>query len=287
MQDNALAKNVNSFPAAFYDLSDSGINFDKFASFKVELTTVDGTHYGVHFDNVAAINAMRVDILEEAGYTIDDFTNITWEEFIEKGEKVREETGKPLISAIAGESDLLMLMMQSTGNWFFDQNGIVAGTMNGAWIIGSIVQKAEQAGDWRVTNLLRFADIEGATHYSNQGGSSWMVMANSEIAADFLNQTFARSNELYETILPSSGALATYLPAGDGEVYNKPHPFFGGQKIYTGITDYAANVPEVDYGIYNYEARDVVSTAITQIMSGSEIDKALDEAQSTFEFQMW
>jgi len=332
MQDNALAKNVNSFPGAFYDLSDSGINFDNFASFKVELTKVDGRNYGVPFDNGAAINAMRIDILKEAGYTIDDFTNISWDEFIKRGADVREKTGKPLLSAIAGESDLLMLMMQSTGNWFFDQNGdpyiadnkalkevirvyqellekeilvqvndwnqyistfqsgTVAGTMNGAWIIGSIVQKKEQAGDWKVTNLPSFADVEGATHYSNQGGSSWMVMASSknpEIAADFLNKTFAGSKELYETILPSSGALATYLPAGDSEVYNEPHPFFGGQKIYTEITDYAAKVPEVNYGIYNYEARDAVSTAITQIMSGQDIQSALDEAQSTLEFQMW
>ncbi|RCW61077.1 MULTISPECIES: ABC transporter substrate-binding protein [Halanaerobium] len=332
MQDNALIKNVSSFPDAFYDLSDSGINFDKFADFKVELTTVDGRNYGVPFDNGAAINAMRVDVLEEAGYTIDDFTDITWKEFIEKGSKVREKTGKPLLSAIAGESDLLMVMLQSTGNWLFDSNGepyitenealkevirvyqellkkkilvevndwdqyissfqsgTVAGTMNGAWIIGSIVPVEEQAGDWRITNIPRFGSIEGATNYSSQGGSSWMVMASSknpELAADFLNQTFAGSKELYETILPSSGALATYLPAGDSEVYNEPHPYFGGQKIYSDITDFASRVPRVKYGIYNYEARDAVSTAITQIMQGQNIMDALNEAQSTVEFQMW
>jgi len=332
MQDNALIKNVSSFPDAFYDLSDSGINFDKFADFKVELTTVDGRNYGVPFDNGAAINAMRVDVLEEAGYSIDDFTDITWKEFIEKGSKVREKTGKPLLSAIAGESDLLMVMLQSTGNWLFDSNGepyitenealkevirvyqellkkkilvevndwdqyissfqsgTVAGTMNGAWIIGSIVPVEEQAGDWRITNIPRFGSIEGATNYSSQGGSSWMVMASSknpELAADFLNQTFAGSKELYETILPSSGALATYLPAGDSEVYNEPHPYFGGQKIYSDITDFASRVPRVKYGIYNYEARDAVSTAITQIMQGQNIMDALNEAQSTVEFQMW
>jgi lactose/L-arabinose transport system substrate-binding protein len=332
MQDNALIKNVSSFPNAFYDLSDSNIDFDKFADFKVELTTVDGRNYGVPFDNGAAINAMRVDVLEEAGYTIEDFTDITWEEFIEKGSDVREKTGKPLLSALAGESDLLMVMLQSTGNWLFDdsgepyitenealkevirvyqellekkilvqvndwdqyissfQSGTVAGTMNGAWIIGSIVPVEEQAGDWRITNIPRFGSIEGATNYSSQGGSSWMVMASSEnpeVAADFLNHTFAGSKKLYETILPSSGALATYLPAGDSEVYNEPHPYFDGQKIYSDITDFASEVPRVKYGIYNYEARDAVSTAITQIMQGQDMMDALEEAQSTVEFQMW
>ncbi|MFW5988195.1 MAG: extracellular solute-binding protein [bacterium] len=332
MQDNALAKNVNSFPNAFYDLSNSDIDFSKFASFKVELTTVDGKNYGVPFDNGAAINAMRIDVLEEAGYSLDDFTNITWEEFIERGTEVREKTGKALLSAIAGESDLLMVMMQSTGNWFFDangdpdiadnealkevinvyqelldkkilvevndwdqyissfQSGTVAGTINGAWIIGSIVPVEEQSGNWRITNLPKFSDVEGATNYSNQGGSSWMVLSSSEhpeIAADFLKHTFAGSKELYETILPSSGALATYLPAGESEVYNEPHPFFGDQAIYAEITEYADQVPEVKYGIYNYEARDAISTAITEIMSGADINSALDEAQSTVEFQMW
>lgn len=332
IQDNALIKNVSSFPDAFYDLSDSNIDFDKFADFKIELTTVDGKNYGVPFDNGAAINAMRVDVLEEAGYTIEDFTDITWEEFIEKGSDVRETTGKPLLSAIAGESDLLMVMLQSTGNWLFDENGepyitendalkevirvyqqlldkkllvevndwdqyissfqsgTVAGTMNGAWIIGSIVPVEEQAGDWRVTNIPRFSNVDGATNYSSQGGSSWMVMASSknpEIASDFLNHTFAGSKELYETILPSSGALATYLPAGDSDVYNEPHPYFGGQKIYSEITDFASEVPRVQYGVYNYEARDAVSTAITQIVNGTDINRALEEAQSTVEFQMW
>lgn len=331
MQDNALAKNVNSFPEAFYDLSDTKINFDQFASFKIELTTVDGKNYGVPFDNGASINAMRVDVLKEAGYTIDDFTDITWEEFIEKGVKVKEKTGKPLLSAVAGQSELLMGMMQSTGDWFFDdngdpdivenealkevirvyqelldkeilvevndfdqytssfQNGTVAGIISGAWIIGSVVQAEEQAGSWRITNLPRFDNLEGATHYSSQGGSSWMVMASSEhpeIAVDFLDHTFAGSKELYDKILPSSGAIATYLPASDGEVYNEPHPFFGGQKIYVDIMEHADQVPDVNYGIYNYEARDAIGTAITQIMSGQDIESALDEAQSTLEFQM-
>jgi lactose/L-arabinose transport system substrate-binding protein len=105
MQDNALIKNVSTFPDAFYDLTNSAIDFSKFADYKIALTTHNGKNYGVPFDNGAAINAMRVDVLEEAGYTIDDFTDITWQEFIEKGADVRKKTGKPLLSVIAGQPD--------------------------------------------------------------------------------------------------------------------------------------------------------------------------------------
>jgi lactose/L-arabinose transport system substrate-binding protein len=116
-----------------------------------------------------------------------------------------------------------------------------------------------------------------------------MVLAsskNSDVAIDFLAHTFAGSVELYETILPSSGALATYLPAGDSDVYNQPHDFFGGQAIYADITDYAAKVPQVKYGVYNYEAREAVGTAITRILSGTDMDTALQEAEEAVKFLM-
>lgn len=332
MQDNALMKNVINFPDTFVDITNSGIDFSSFADFKVALTMVDGKNYAVPFDNGAAINAVRADILKEAGYTLDDLTDITWSEYIAIGKDVLAKTDKPLASAVAGEPDFLMLMLQSAGSWMFDDHGevyitendvlkevievyvelvksgvvvevndwdqyissfnrgTVAGTINGCWIIGSITPQTEQKGVWRITNVPRLDKAAGAVNYSNQGGSSWMVLANSEnqeIAVDFLKHTFAGSVELYETILPSSGALATYLPAGDSDVYNEPHEFFGGQAIYADITDFAAKVPQVNYGVYNYEARDAIGTAITQIISGTDIDTALREAEETVKFLMW
>jgi lactose/L-arabinose transport system substrate-binding protein len=132
-------------------------------------------------------------------------------------------------------------------------------------------------------------DIEGGTNYSNNGGSSWAVSASSknyELANDFLASTFGGSVKFYETILPSSGALATYLPAGDSTVYGQPSEFFGGQKIFADITAYAAKVPSNATGVYYYEARDAVATAITQVLGGADIDAALAEADATVTFQM-
>lgn len=331
MQDNALTKNVINYPGTFVDLTDSEIDFSKFADFKVALTKVNDRNYAVPFDNGTAINALRADVLQEAGYTVEDFTDITWAEFIKMGRDVLAKSGKPLLSSVAESPDLLMIMLQSAGAWLFDENGevyiaendvlrevidvyielvksgvlvqvndweqyissfttgTVAGTINGCWIIGSITTQTEHKGLWRITNIPRLQKAANATNYSNQGGSSWMVLAaskNADVAIDFLTHTFAGSVELYETILPSSGALATYLPAGDSHVYNEPHEFFGGQAIYADITDYAAKVPQVKYAVYNYEAREAVGTAITRILSGTDIDSALREAEEAVEFLM-
>ncbi len=331
MQDNALIKNVTNFPGTFVDMTDA-IDFSQFADYKVALSTVDGGNYAVPFDNGAAISALRTDVLAEAGYTIEDLTDVTWSEYIEIGKDVLDKTGKPLGSAIAGSPDLLMVMLQSAGVWMFDHNGepfiadnevlkeivgvyvelvnsgvlievndwdqyissfnrgTVAGTINGCWIVGSIIPQTEQKGDWGITNIPRLDKAQNASNYSNQGGSSWMVLSSSEhpdVAVDFLAETFAGSVELYETILPSSGALATYLPAGDSDVYSEPHDFFDGQTIYSDITEFASNVPQVNYGVYNYEARDAVGTAITKIINGADIDTALREAEETVKFLMW
>ena len=125
MQDNAFQKNVMAYPEAFTDLSSSGIDFSQFASGKTAYSVVDGTNYGVPFDNGAVIGCYRTDILAEAGYTVDDFTDITWDQYIEQGKVVLEKTGKPLISMQAGECDLIMMMLQSAGASLFNEDGTV------------------------------------------------------------------------------------------------------------------------------------------------------------------
>ena len=168
-------------------------------------------------------------------------------------------------------------------------NGTVAGTMNGCWILASIQTAKDQTGKWAVTNLPKLVKTEGATNYSNNGGSSWAVSANCKdttLAYDFLAKTFAGSVGFYETILPSSGALATYLPAGASDVYAQPQEFFGGDAIYAKITEFAGKIPSNYTGVYYYEARDAVGTAMTAIVGGADPATALADAQSTVEFAM-
>ena len=308
MQDNAFQKNQMSYPEAFVDISDSKIDFSQFAEGKLGYSTVDGKNYGVPFDNGAVIACYRTDVLEQAGYTVDDFTDITWSQFIEKGKDVLAKTGKPLLSMQAGESDLIVMMLQSAGSSLFDAEGnanivnndvlkevmqvyadlvksgvmievndwdqyvgsitnsTVGGTINGCWIMASIQTAADQSGKWAITNMPKLDQAATATTYSSNGGSSWAITSNCknvELAEDFLASTFAGSVEFYETILPSSGALATYLPAAESKIYGEPQEFFGGEAVYAMITEFASKVPSNNTGVYYYEARDAVATAIT------------------------
>lgn len=122
-QNNAFQKNVINYPDVFSDLSDSGIDFSEFPAAVADYSTVDGANYGVPFDSGTAITALRSDVLEEAGYTIDDFTGIAWSEFITKGKDVLAKTGKPLLSGQAGSADTIMMMLQSAGASLFDADG--------------------------------------------------------------------------------------------------------------------------------------------------------------------
>lgn len=330
MQNNAFQKNVINYPDIFADFSDSDIDFSEFPESVVGYSTVDGTSYGVPFDNGTAITAVRTDVLEQAGYTVDDFTDITWSEFLTIGEDVLAKTGMPLLTGQAGSSDLIMMMLQSAGASLFDEEGnptitdndallaaidmygqlVEAGVMvevnswdeyintivnsstaavvNGVWIVGSIQTAEDQAGMWAVTNVPALDDVDGATNYTANGGSSWAISADGDtaLAQDFLAATFAGSTELYDTILPSSGALANWLPAGESDVYSEPQDFFGGQPIFSDVVTFAAEVPSNNTGAYYYEGRDAVSIAITNILNGTDPDTALQEAQETVEFAM-
>lgn len=330
-QDNAFQKYVMSYPDLFTDLSGKAIDFTKFAPAKTAYSVVDSKNYGVPFDNGAVIACYRTDVLTEAGYTVADFTDISWTKYLELGKDILAKTGKPLLSCQAGNSDVIMMMLQSCGASLFDasgnpaitgndklkavlkvynemitsgvlvlvndwdqyigtlNSGTCAGTINGCWIMGSIQSAADQSGKWAITNMPKLDGIDGATNYSNNGGSSWAVTSNCknvDLAADFFAKTFGGSVELYETILPSSGALATYLPAADSDVYSKPSEFFGGDTVFAKITDFAGKVPSNNTGIYYYEARDAVATAATNIIAGAEMDAELATAQSTVEFAM-
>lgn len=331
MQDFAYEKYVTTYPDLYQDLTDSGIDFSQFAASKLAMSTIDGKNYGVPFDNGAEIAAYRTDILEQAGYTIDDLTDIDWNRFIEIGEDVYAKTGYSLDSVLASSSDLIYQMLQSAGfsTWNDDgtpniagnehikqcieiyqemvsknvlavsnswdeyvatfTSGKAAGVINGCWILASVQTAEDQSGNWALTNMPSLPGVESATNYSNQGGSTWAITTNcknTDLAVDFLKETFAGSTQLYDTILPSSGALSTWLPAAESDVYSEPQEFFGGQAIYALISDFASKTPAVDLGVYYTEANTALATAVANVRGGSDIDAELETAQKTVEFNM-
>lgn len=331
MQDNSFQKYVQNYPDIFTDLTDSGIDFSQFAEAKAAYSTVDGRHMGIPFDNGAAINCMRTDILEQAGFTLDDFTDITWSDYMEKAKVIKEKTGLPILTVQAGAPDIIMMMMQSCGASLFNKdgsvniegndilkqcmeiyssmvkdgtilevtdgdqyiaslnNGSVASTINGCWIMASVIAQENQSGNWGITNLPRLDGVADATNYSNNGGSSWVITSNcknKDKVFDFFKNTFAGSTEFYDDII-SKGALATWAPAGKSEAYAEKSEFFGGQEIYSMIVDFATKTPSNYTGPFYYDARDAVGIALSNVaQQGADPESEMKEAQSAVKFNM-
>jgi len=122
IEDYNAQKYLQAYPGAFADLTKK-INRKEFASYKNELMTLKGKIYGVPFDSGVSALFYRTDILAEAGYKPADLNNITWDQFIEIGKKVKEKTGKAMMAFDTADGGLMRIMMQSAGQWYFDQNG--------------------------------------------------------------------------------------------------------------------------------------------------------------------
>ena len=168
-------------------------------------------------------------------------------------------------------------------------SGTAASALNGCWIMASLKLAEDQSGKWAMTNMPRLDKAPNAANYSNNGGSSWAISANCknvDLAVDFLNSTFAGSNEFYDQIIVN-GALATWAPAGESEAYNEPSDFFSGDTVYAKIVDFATKTPSNVTGPFYYDARDAVGAALSQItQQGVDVDSALQTAQETLEFSM-
>jgi len=311
-EDPNIQKNLISYPGAFYDLTDK-IDFSQFASYKVKTLTMDGRVYGVPFDMGTEGMFYRTDYLEQAGYTAEDLKDITWSQFIEIGKKVKEKTGKAMLTLDPNSVNIIRDMMWSSGRWYFDENGNiniannpaiiegakiykqimdagivklttgwgemvaalnngdVASITTGCWIMPSIMAEPSQSGKWAVTHMPRL-EIEGGTNYGNRGGSSWLVLKdspNADLAADFLKETFGSDVDFYQTILRDVGAIATYLPAASGEEYGKEHEFFGGQKVFADLSEWASHVPSINMGIYSDEADTCLVSGMHEIINNN------------------
>ncbi|NBJ92700.1 ABC transporter substrate-binding protein [Parablautia muri] len=185
MQDNSFQKYATNYPDIFTDLTSSGIDFSQFSSAKVAYSTLDGKNYGIPFDNGAVINCMRTDYLEEAGFTIDDFTDITWSDYMEKAKVVLEKTGQPILTSQAGSPDLIMMMLQSCGSSLFNEDGSVniAGNEELKQMMDIYVQMVADGTLVEVTDWDQYiASLNNGTAVSALNGC-W-IMASITVAED-------------------------------------------------------------------------------------------------------
>jgi lactose/L-arabinose transport system substrate-binding protein len=165
-------------------------------------------------------------------------------------------------------------------------SGDVAAVVTGVWITGTVKAQADQSGKWGVAPIPALS-IEGATHASNLGGSSWYVLANSpekDDAIDFLDAEYAKDIDFYQKILTERGAVGSLMAARSGAAYAVADPFFGGEMVWQNFADWLAKVPAVNYGIFTNEVDAAVTAQVPAIAKGAPIDdvlKAIDQQVKT------
>lgn len=327
-QDHYIQRYVADYPDAWQDVNDADINWDDFGAEKLSYSTIDGVHYGVPVDNGTAVFAYRIDCLEEAGYTLDDVTGCTWDEFIEIGKAVYDKTGKYLLCMDGDGNDLIYMMLQAEGasqfkdgepyivenetlvavvnvieemlannvlylanSWsdYTDQaiqGDMVAGVMNGNWIIPTIEKVEANSGKWEITTL---PTLNGGEGYAANGGSSLYITGNCEnveLAKDFLAHTFGSSTETYDNALLNGGVISCYAPAGESDVYNQGVAFFNDQPIYSTIVEMGTHVTPVEQNDFHYTARTYLAAAIINIQNGADTMSALQDAEDQLRFEM-
>ncbi|MBS1165687.1 MAG: sugar transporter substrate-binding protein [Proteobacteria bacterium] len=157
-------------------------------------------------------------------------------------------------------------------------SGDVAAVASGAWMTGTIKGSPDQSGKWGVAPLPKLDGIEGATHYSNWGGSSWYVFSSSKqktTATDFLNTVWAGDIDFYQGILINQGAVGSLLAAREGAAYKASDPFFGGAPVWENFSNWLGQIPSVDYGTFTQEVNSAIQAQLPSIAKGGSVDEAL------------
>lgn len=167
-------------------------------------------------------------------------------------------------------------------------SGDVATVVTGVWITGTVKAQPDQSGNWGVAPIPALS-IEGGTHASNLGGSSWYVLESSEEKAeaiDFLNEIYAKDIDFYQKILQDRGAVGSLLAARGGAAYEAADPFFGGEKVWQNFSDWLAKVPSVNYGIFTNEADLAVTAQLPAVTQGTPVDEVLQAIEAEVSAQI-
>jgi lactose/L-arabinose transport system substrate-binding protein len=155
--------------------------------------------------------------------------------------------------------------------------GETAAVNTGVWMTATI-KAANQSGKWGVAPIPKLSNVEGATHASNLGGSSWYVLASSpekDVAVDFLAEIWGKDVEFYQKILVDQGALGSLLAAREGEAYKASDEYFGGQPVWQNFSDWLAAVPAVSYGIFTNEVDAAIVAQAPALAKGGSVDEAI------------
>ncbi len=247
MDDQVFAKYLQKYPEAFSDLTSSGIAFSEFAPSKVANSVKNGKNYGVPYDSNTVIACYRTDYLQQAGYTIEDLTDITWDEFIKIGEAVLEKTGMPMLTNVQGEPDLLNMILQSAGISVFDENGNIALTDNEGLKVAmevyiELVEKGilQEQEDWSgYQKSINKGSVVGTIN------GSWicatiMSTEQTEQAGNWAVTNMPKLNDYEGATNYSAQGGSTWALASSTDSYDLAVDFF--KTIWAGSTEFYDNI---------------------------------------------
>jgi lactose/L-arabinose transport system substrate-binding protein len=213
--------------------------------------------------------------------------------YFDKDGNLNIEKNAALRAALETEGKLLKANIYKPtagwSNWVASfTSGDVASVITGVWITGTVKAQADQSGKWGVAPIPSLG-IDGASHASNLGGSSWYVLESSkekDEAIDFLNEVYAKNIDFYQDILTKQGAVGSLMSARTGSVYSQPDAFFGGEKVWQNFSDWIAKVPAVNYGVFTNEVDTAVTANLPSLAKGASVDDVLKAIQSQAEGQI-
>lgn len=200
------------------------------------------------------------------------------------------ETFKRVIETIVKLQQDNVLYLANNWNDYTDQSivgDMVAGVINGNWIIPTMEQVDANSGKWEITTL---PTLDGGDGYASNGGSSLYITSNcqkKELAEDFLAKTFgAGSTETYDAALKNGGVITTSTKAGQSDVYKEGVAYFNNQPIYEQIVEMGTHVTPIEQNDAHYTVRTQVAAAIQNIINGADVDTAISDASDQIEFAM-
>lgn len=122
IEDYRAQSFLQAYPDMFHELTGS-FKAEDFADYKIAPTSLDGKNYGLPFDTGVTGLYVRTDYLEEAGYSVEDLQNIDWKQYVEIGKKVKEATGKQMLTQDPNDLGLIRMMIQTAGTWYTKEDG--------------------------------------------------------------------------------------------------------------------------------------------------------------------
>ena len=168
-------------------------------------------------------------------------------------------------------------------------SGKSSAAITGVWMTGTIKANKDQSGKWAIAPVPKLDGVEGATHASNLGGSSWYVLSSAkskDAAVDFLAQIWGKDVDFYQKILIGQGALGSLMAARDGAAFKASDDFFGGAPVWQNFSTWLGKIPGVNYGVFTNEADAAVVAQLPGLAKGGSVDDAIKAIDAQVKQQM-